>query len=166
MQPNKLYVTPAGLTKLESDLAYWRDEKLPSIREQLFAVAGGADWMEDAEYVRLLNEVSFVEGRIEELEDNLRRARLIGKATQKDIVELGETVVLEDCDEQAVVRYTIVGSTEADPEQGLISNESPLGRALLSQHVGARISVQTPGGMRCFNLLAVEESATRAAAVA
>lgn len=147
------YITPKGLERLENELTHLRTERRREIASYLQETIGDA---EDNEYLIAQEEQAFVEGRIQQLEELLANVRVI-EPDQKNsgIVDLGSTVVLREGDSDAET-YTIVGAAEAYPEMGLISNESPLGKALLGSKIGDDIEVKAPAGRLKFRVLAIQ----------
>ena len=152
--PNNLtYITQKGLDKLEAELAYLQNERRKEIASYLRETQGD---IEEAEYLMVLDEQAFVEGRIWQLEQLLANVKVIQPGqNHSGVVDLGSTVVLRD-GHMETETYTIVGSTEADPQNGMISNVSPLGKALLGSKVGEEIEYKTPGGLLNFRVLAVQ----------
>lgn len=150
------FLTPEGKRKLEEELEYLRTVRRPQVAERIRRAREEGDLRENAEYEEAKREQAFLEGRIKELEQLLKHVQIISKEeSSKGIVQLGSTVrVQEDGGPEEV--FTVVGSAEADPAKGLISNESPVGRALLGRRVGDRVKVQTPGGEITFTILSVE----------
>jgi transcription elongation factor GreA len=150
---NLTYITPKGLKRLETELAYLRTERRKEIAQYLQDTLGDC---EDNEYLIALDEKAFVEGRIRQLEKLLCNIRVIQPdQTHCGVVDLGSTVVLRD-NNMETETYTIVGSAEADPQNGMISNVSPLGKALLGSKVGEEVEYKTPGGLLNFRVLAVQ----------
>jgi transcription elongation factor GreA len=147
------YVTPKGLEKLEAELLYLRTEKRREIANNLQDTMGD---VEDGEYLIAMEEQAFVEGRISQLEDLLANVKII-EPGQKSIgsVDLGSTVVVREGDRDAET-FMVVGPAEADPMTGLISHESPLGKALLGSKVGDDIEFKAPDGILKFRVLAVQ----------
>ena len=147
MSPNLVYLTPEGKAKLEAELEYLRSVRRREVAERIhMAMEFAGDPIDNTEYQDAKNEQSFVEGHILELEHMLADVRLIeSQPGDSDLVHLGSevTVVYQDGEQDT---FTIVGSAEAAPLEGRISNESPVGRALLGRHVGDKVQVQTPGG--------------------
>jgi len=146
MAQREFLVTPEGLTKLEDEL-----QKLLSVRRREVAdkikrarEMGGTE--NNAEYEDAKNEQSFVEGRILELESMIKQAKLIKSPRKSNRVNLGSTVHLKDQDGRPW-QYTIVGRAEADPINNKISNESPVGKALLGAKVGQVVEVTVPAGL-------------------
>jgi len=149
-----IYVTRDGLRKLEDELEYLRTVKRAQVAQRLHDAMGEGDIDENAEYDDAKNEQSFVEGRILTLETMIRNAVIIQEGKHRDQVVLGSTVTIveEGGDPET---YHLVGSAEADPRQGRISNQSPLGRALLGKRVGDTVTVSAPAGVLSFQIIAI-----------
>ncbi len=146
MQRKPIYLTAGGLAKLEAELTYLRTVRRAEIASQIHQAKELADTVDNAEYDDAKNLQAFVEGRILTLERLTKNAVIIAEEHATDSVRVGTTVTLvtpEGEEEQ----YTIVGSYEADPVKGRISNESPVGRALLGKKVGDEVQVMAPGGV-------------------
>jgi transcription elongation factor GreA len=155
MQNRTIYLTTKGLEKLEAELNYLCTVKRCEIAESLReAREGGTDPLENTEYFTALQEQAFVEARILEIQHLLAQAQLIEPGQATGVVHLGSTVVLHE-DQGALETYTIVGAVEADPSEGFISNESPLGNALLNRKAGDDVTVTAPMGMLRFHIVAV-----------
>ncbi len=141
-----VYLTREGLAKLEEELIHLRTVRRHEVAERIRRAKEFTNTVDNAEYDDAKNEQSFVEGRIQSLERMLANAVVIDdKAAPSDYVRLGSHVTVADSDGVEEV-YGIVGSAEADPRQGRISNESPIGRALLGHRVGETVSILAPGG--------------------
>lgn len=147
------YLTKEGLEKLQLELDTLKNVARKEVINRIKIARDQGDLSENAEYSDAKDQQSFIEGRILELENTIRSAVLIEPSVGRDgIVGLGVTVTIScvgdhGADER---RYTIVGSNEANPTSGLISNESPLGRAFLGKRLGETVEVRTPKGMmRC-----------------
>lgn len=139
------YLTPEGLKKIQEELEYLRTVKRKEVAARLrAALEEGGDLTENAEYEAAKNEQAFVEGRIQELELLLANAKVIEEAP-RDAVDVGCTVTVEE-EDGTVATYTIVGQAEAAPQEGKISNESPLGQALIGHKAGDEVEVRAPGG--------------------
>ena len=150
------FLTRSGYEQLKQDLEYLRTVKRQEVAERLHEAIEGGELIEDAEYEAAKNEQAFVEGRIQELEMLLANARIIEEAHGKmDIVQVAATVTVQE-EGQEPEEYTIVGPAEANPRKGRISNESPLGRALLDHKAGDRVRVDAPGGSFYVTILKVE----------
>jgi len=141
------YLTKEGFQKLQEELDYLRTAKRQEVAERLHEAMEGGELIENAEYEAAKNEQAFVEGRIQELEIILAAAHIIDGNAHQDptIVEVGDTVTIEE-DDGSAEEYTIVGAAEANPREGKISNESPLGKALLNHRPGDVVTVEAPGG--------------------
>jgi len=155
MTEQPIYVTREGLKKLEEELEYLRTIKRAEVAQRLHDAMGEGDIDENAEYDDAKNEQSFVEGRILTLETMVKNAVIIQQeGKRRDQVVLGSTVtVVEDGGEPET--YHLVGTAEADPRRGRISNESPLGRALLGKRVGDSITVSAPAGTLTFQIVTI-----------
>ena len=150
-----VYVTEKGLADLETELEQLKNDKRPLIIERLHEVKSGADWMENTEQMLFEDELAFVDRRIQDLQDMLNNAQLIEPDNDDTVVNIGDTVVIQD-EEGELETYTIVGIAESDPSKGLISNESPTGRALLTRRVGEVVAVEAPAGKLKFRIVAVK----------
>ncbi|MFW5941438.1 MAG: transcription elongation factor GreA [bacterium] len=149
-----VYVTSQGLARLRQELEELTQGQRPELVERLHEAKEGSDWMDNTEYRLVEDELAFVEGRIQELEDMLSAARLIEPDDDENTVNIGDTAFIQANGD--VEQYTIVGVAEADPAAGLISNESPLARALLQHKVGDEVAVKAPGGTFYVRIVAVK----------
>jgi len=141
------FLTKEGYQKLADELEYLRTIKRKEMAERLHEAMEGGELIENAEYEAAKNEQAFVEGRIQEVEIILASARIIDEQDHDPTtVQVGDTVVVKEGSGQPE-EYTIVGAAEADPRKGKISNESPLGKALLNHRAGEEVNVEAPGGM-------------------
>ena len=149
------FLTRDGYRKLQEELDYLRSYKRQEIADRLHDAMDGGELIENAEYEAAKNEQAFMEGRIKELEILLATARVIEEGnTSADSVQVGCTVTIQEEGVDPEV-YTIVGAAEANPAAGRISNESPLGKALLNHKVGDRVQVDAPAGAFAVNILKV-----------
>jgi transcription elongation factor GreA len=155
MQDRPVYVTTKGKAELEQELEQLRTVERQRIIDQLHEVKSGGDWMENTEVQIFEDQLAFVDSRISELEDMLADAELIKRDNDNTIVNIGDTVVIEDEDGERET-YRIVGYAETNPSEGLISNESPTGRALLKRHVGEDVIVKAPAGDIKYRIVAVK----------
>jgi transcription elongation factor GreA len=151
-KPEPTYLSPAGLARLEAELAELRDIQRPAVVARIKAARELGDLRENADYDAARREQSFIEGRVQQIEGILRNAHVVDEATTHEVI-LGSFVVLEDAGETH--EYTIVGSSEADPGGGRISYVSPLGSALMGRRAGDAVMVKTPSGERHFRLVEV-----------
>lgn len=149
------FLTKQGFQKLQEELEYLRTTKRHEVAERLHEAMEGGELIEDAEYEAAKNEQAFVEGRIQELEILLGNARVIDETEKSDIVNVGSTVTIQEGDNPEEL-YTIVGPAEASPRDGRISNESPLGRALMEKRAGDTVKVDAPAGSFTVRVLKVE----------
>lgn len=149
------YLTRHGYQKLQEELEYLRTQKRQEVAQRLHEAMEGGELIEDAEYEAAKNEQAFVEGRIQELEILLANARIIDEGGKKDVVQVAAKVTLQEGDNEPE-NYTIVGPAEANPREGRISNESPLGRALMDHRAGDTVKVDAPGGSFYVKILKVE----------
>jgi transcription elongation factor GreA len=147
------YVSREGLVHLRSELDEMIAVKRPEIASRISEAKEHGDLSENAEYEEAKNEQAFVEGRIAELEHKIKSAVLIEEDRSNDHVSIGSTVEV-DADEGRI-SFTIVGSTEAKPADGRISNESPVGRALLGKKVGDKVVVKVPAGDVFYTVRAI-----------
>ena len=138
-------LTKEGLKKLQDELENLKKVRRREVAGRLKEAISYGDLSENSEYEEAKNEQAFVEGRILELEEQIMNAEVI-KSHKGSVVQLGATVKVTNLTTGEDAEYTIVGSTEADPLVGRISNESPVGAALLEQKVGAEVNVMAPKG--------------------
>ena len=139
------YLTQEGYDRLLKELDYLRTEKRTEVANRLRNAMEDGELIENAELEAAKNEQSFVEGRIKELEILLANAKLIDENTSTDTIQVGSKVQVKE-DGFDPEEYVIVGHAEADPRLGRISNESPLGKALLNHKAGDKVKVEAPGG--------------------
>jgi transcription elongation factor GreA len=149
------FLTRQGHQKLHEELDYLRTVKRQEVANRLHEAMEGGELIEDAEYEAAKNEQAFVEGRIQELEMLLANARVIEETGSMDVVQVGAKVTIKE-DENETEMYTIVGPAEANPRDGRISNESPLGRAVMDHRAGDKVRVDAPGGSFFVTIVKVE----------
>ncbi len=140
------FLTQEGFDKLQDELNRLRKDKRQEVAERLREAADGEDLIENAEYEAAKNEQAFVEGRIKDLELLLASAKIIEDKGKSDCVQVGSTVTIQEIGTDEKDSFTIVGAAEAQPSEGRISNESPLGRALLNHEKGDEVNVKAPDG--------------------
>lgn len=150
-------LSPEGLKQLQDELDYLRNVKRKEVAERLKEARSLGDLSENSEYDDARNEQAFVEGRIIQLENTLRNAQVINEAgaTGAGEVRLGSTVKLKDLEYGDELEYTLVGSVEADPMKHKISNESPVGRAILGKKKGTVVEVEAPAGNIQYEIIDV-----------
>lgn len=154
MQTNAIQLTKEGLEKLKAELKDLIDNKRPEVARRIQIARENGDISENAEYDSARQEQGTVEGRIEELEDIIKKAVISNKGNNKDIVGLGCIVKVHiDGDEEV---FQIVGAPEANPMEKKISHESPLGKSLTGKKVGDTIEVQVPVGKISYKILSIE----------
>ncbi len=153
MSEEVYYLTPQGLKEHEEKLSYLRNVRRQEVAERLrLALEEGGELVENAEYEDAKNEQAFIEGEILRLEMILSNAQLIDKNSPKDTVGLGDMVTVQETGTDRVEVYHLVGEAEANPRDGKISHKSPLGRALISHHVGDKVEVNAPDGVIVFEI--------------
>lgn len=150
------FLTREGYEKLQEELDFLRSTKRQEIANRLHEAMEGGELIENAEYEAAKNEQAFVEGRIKELEMLLATARVIGEHEKgSGAVQVGSTVTIQTDGEEPEV-YTIVGAAEANPRAGRISNESPIGRALINHRPNERVTIDAPAGSFSLVILKVD----------
>lgn len=153
--PNN-FLTREGFQKLQEELDYLRTVKRQEVANRLHEAMEGGELIENAEYEAAKNEQAFVEGRIQELDILLASAKIIEDNGKKksDTVQLGSKVTMKEGNFEAET-FSIVGAAEANPREGKISNESPIGKAILGHKVGDSVKVETPGGTYTVKILKI-----------
>jgi transcription elongation factor GreA len=149
------YLTREGYQKLQGELDYLRTTKRQEVASRLHEAMEGGELIEDAEYEAAKNEQAFVEGRIQELEILLANARVVEETGSMETVQIAARVTIQE-DGNDPEKYVIVGPAEANPREGKISNESPLGRALMNHRAGDTVTVDAPDGSFTVHILKVE----------
>ena len=155
MSDKEVILSPEGKRNLEQELNYLKTVRRREIAERIKAAREFGDLAENAEYDNAKNEQGFVEARILSLENILRHARVASNDGTGEIVALGSTVKVRDLVSGNIYDFTIVGSQEADPAKKKISNESPVGKALLGQRVGDVIQVNVPMGVVKYEIVSI-----------
>ncbi|WP_291649596.1 transcription elongation factor GreA [Clostridium sp.] len=155
-ETKKFVMTYEGVKKLEDELEFLKSVKRKEITEKIKVALGYGDLSENSEYDEAKNEQAFTEGRIIQLENMLKNAVVVdGSEIPTDKVSVGTKVKVKDYEFDEEVEYSIVGSAEADPMEFKISNESPVGAALLGKKVGEIVEVLVPGGVNKFEILGI-----------
>jgi transcription elongation factor GreA len=150
-------MTKEGKEKLEKELEYLKTVKRKEVVERIKVARGFGDLSENSEYDSAKEEQAFVESRIAMLENMIRNAVIIEEDTEnKTTVTLGKSVTFVELPDGEEETYTIVGSAEADPFEGKISNDSPLAKSLIGKQVGDEVVVQTPGGEMTVKIISVQ----------
>jgi len=150
------FLTREGFEKLQNELENLRTQRRQEIAERLHEAMEGGELIENAEYEAAKNEQAFVEGRIKELEVLLATARVVDDVPQPESVQVGATVVIVEEGSKDEETYSIVGAAEANPSVGKISNESPLGKALINKKKGEKVLVDAPQGSFVVSIVKVE----------
>ncbi len=153
--PNN-FLTKEGYKKHQDELDYLRTAKRKEVADRLHEAMEGGELIENAEYEAAKNEQAFVEGRIQELEMLLATAKIIDENGKKkgDAVQIGSKVTIKEGNFEPET-FVIVGAAEANPREGKISNESPIGKAILNHKIGDTVKVETPGGTYNVKILKI-----------
>ena len=155
MSNKSVFLTPEGRRKLEDELEHLRTVKRGEVAQRIHSAKEEGDVSENAEYDDAKNEQAFVEGRILMLERTLNVAVIIEEEARNDKVQVGSTVIVAE-DGCKPETFQIVGTAEADPRLGRISNESPIGKALLGKKAGDSIDARTPGGILRLHIVSIQ----------
>ena len=155
MASKPTFVTPEGYQKLKDELEYLKVTKRTEIAEALKQAKAFGDLSENSEYDEAKNEQAEVEHKIADLEEILENVEIIRSSRKKSRVNVGCTVKIYDFDLSEEVSYTIVGSTESDPMNNKISDESPIGKALLNAKPGDEVEADTPAGLLKMEVLEI-----------
>ena len=155
--PKDVILTPEGYEKLKQEIEYLSTEKRREVAERIRVARQFGDIQENAEYDDAKNEQMLLEHRIATLEERLRNAKVIEAAeVSTDVVSVGSLVRLRDVDAKQTFEYHIVGSAEADPAANKLSNESPVGKAILGRKKGEVVEVTAPRGALKFKILDIK----------
>lgn len=155
-EQQEVILTQEGFDKLEEELNYLKTEKRTEIAERIKVALGFGDLSENSEYDEAKNAQAENEGKIAELENKIRHAKIIDEAEiDTKTVQIGNTVKLYDVEFEEEVEYTIVGSTEVNLAENKISNESPIGKALLGAKKGSTVEVNAPAGVIKYQILSI-----------
>lgn len=151
-------LTIEGLAKLEEELDYLKSKRRAEVALRIKQALAFGDISENSEYDEAKNEQAFVEGRIAQIENILKTAKVIDEDDiQTDTVSVGNKVMLKDIEFSDEVEYSIVGSAEADPINLKISNESPVGKALIGKTVGSVVDIIVPDGIIKYQILSIKK---------
>lgn len=143
----EIYITKEGKKEKEERLEYLKNVRRPEVLEKLKVAREYGDLSENSEYDAARNEQGRVESEIQMIEETLRQAIIVdSNKTNKDVVHVGSTVKVLDLEFNEEMVYKIVGTIESDPDRGCISNESPIGKALMGKKRGETVEIKTPGG--------------------
>ena len=150
----QVLLTAEGLKKLQDELKILKDDRRKEVIERIQEAVSHGDLSENADYAQAKEEQAFIEGRIQEIEEMIKNAQIIAHTTNHNMVSIGSTVTVKIADKEA--KYTIVGSNEANPAAGKISNESLVGRSLLGTKIGDKVPVVTPSGTSEYVVVAID----------
>jgi transcription elongation factor GreA len=153
--PEPTYLTAEGAEKLRKELEELKGPRRQELARRLRSAIQMGDLSENADYHKAKEDQGFLEGRIQELEYKLRNAVIIDKTANRDEVGIGNHVTIQEGDGEPET-YHVVGAQEADPRKGRISNESPIGKAVMGHKVGDAVEVETPGGKLRFKIVKIE----------
>jgi transcription elongation factor GreA len=154
---NEVVLTPEGYEKLKQEIDFLSGEKRREIADRIRVAREFGDISENAEYDDAKHEQALLEHRISMLTERLKHARVLDrKQVNSDVVSIGTRVRLEDVDAGETIEYDIVGSAEADPGGNKLSNESPVGKAILGRKKGETVEVTAPRGSLKFKILDIE----------
>lgn len=158
MENKQIMLTDEGLNKLEQELELLKTRKRQEVAEKIKVARGFGDLSENAEYDAAKEEQAQIEARIVQLENMLKNAKIIDQ-DEIDLtkVSIGTKVTVFDVEFEEELEYSIVGSTEADPDLNKISDESPVGRALIGRNIGDTVDVETPGGVIQMKILSINK---------
>ncbi|MFP4978624.1 transcription elongation factor GreA [Paenibacillus sp. CN-4] len=157
MSDKEVILTPDGLKRLEEELENLKSVKRREVAERIKVAIGYGDISENSEYEDAKNEQAFIEGRIITLEKMLRNARIINSDDiDTDVVSVGVTVTVEDLEFGDTMEYTIVGTAESDPLNNKISNESPVGKAIIGKKKGTVVDVNVPAGVIQYKIIDIK----------
>ncbi len=158
MSEQDVILTREGLEQLEQELEHLRTVKRTEVKERLKEAIALGDLSENSEYDDAKNEQAFMEGRILELEKMIRNAKIIEEGEQQEgAVTVGSLVTVKDIEFDEITEYRLVGTVEADPMNNRISNESPVGRALLGHKAGEIIDVEVPAGIIQLEIVSISK---------
>ncbi len=154
-ESKKIILTHEGLENLEQELQELKVVRRKDVAAKIKEARGQGDLSENAEYDAAKEEQAEIEARIITIENMLRNAEVIDSGNVTDTVSIGNTIKLFDNEFQEEIEYTLVGSAEADPFNGKISNESPIGSTIIGHKVGDTVEVDTPDGIITFKILEI-----------
>ncbi|WP_379136976.1 transcription elongation factor GreA [Paenibacillus sp. sgz500958] len=157
MSDKEVILTSDGLKRLEEELETLKSVKRREVAERIKVAIGYGDISENSEYEDAKNEQAFIEGRVITLEKMLRNARIINSnEIVTDVVSIGVTVIVEDMEYGDTMEYTIVGTAESDPLNNKISNESPVGKAIIGKKKGTVVDVSVPAGVIQYKIIDIK----------
>lgn len=148
------YITLEGLEKIKKELDYLKTTKRKEVADKIGYAASFGDLSENAAYQRAKEDQGFLEGKILELEEIVRSAKIIEKPKQTDRVQIGSIILIDSGDKTE--KFQVVGTEEANPMEGKISYQSPLGQALMDKKAGAKIKIDTPDGKIQYKIIKID----------
>ena len=156
MADKDIFFTPEGLAKIEAEIEELKTVRRKEVADRIKVALGYGDLSENSEYDEAKNEQAQVEERIAKLEYMVRNARVIDEhELNTEVVNVGSIVRVKDVNDNEEEEFTIVGSAEADPLKGKISNESPVGGKLIGRKVGETVEIEIPDGMIKYEILSI-----------
>jgi transcription elongation factor GreA len=157
MSDKEVLLTPDGLKRLEEELENLKSVKRREVAERIKVAIGYGDISENSEYEDAKNEQAFIEGRVITLEKMLRNARIINNdEIDLETVSIGSKVIVEDIEFGDTMEYSIVGTAESDPLNNKISNESPVGKAIIGKKKGTTVEVNVPAGIIQYKIVDIK----------
>ena len=158
MATKQTVITSEGLKKLEQELEFLKTVERKNVAEKIKVALSFGDLSENSEYDEAKNDQAILEGRIAEIEAQLKNVRVLDEAElTNEMIHIGSKIKVLDMDDEEECEYKIVGSTEADPVQGLISDESPVGHGLLGHKVGDVVEIEIPSGIAKYKVLEISK---------
>ena len=155
MTKKKVMLTQEGYDKLVEKLNYLKSVKRIEIADRLKAAIALGDLSENSEYVDAKTEQAFLEGEIQDLESKIHNSEIIQENSDGSVVSIGSKVIIRDLEFNEDETYKIVGSDEADPDSNRISNESPIGKAIIGQTAGTTVQVHAPAGVFQYKIMEI-----------
>ena len=156
MADKSVLLTADGLKKLQEKLDHLKSVKRLEVADRLKAAIALGDLSENSEYDDAKNEQAFLEGEIAELEEKIRHAKIIENSADSNVVSMGSKIVLKDLEFNETDEYQLVGSTEADPDEGKIYNESPVGAAIIGKSVGEVVEVHVGENIINYEIMEIK----------
>lgn len=154
----QIILTDEGLQKLEQELEYLKTVRRKEIAEKIKVALSFGDLSENSEYDEAKNDQAMAEARIADIESMLKNVKVIDEEElSTEVIHVGSKIKVNDVEFDEVCEYQIVGSSEADPSNGRISDESPVGKGLLGHRVGERVNVETPAGIMVYEILEISK---------
>ncbi len=156
---DEILITEEGYENLEEELEHLVKVERREVAKRIKTARDFGDISENSEYDEAKNEQAFIEGRIKKIEKTLANSKVVKKdEIDEHTVNLGTTVELKNLDDDELFTYEIVGSAESDPLECKISNESPIGKAILGKTIGDEVEVHTPGGVSKYKILSIKKA--------